>query len=103
MADTAAPAAPIEAKQENIKPEKPDEDAHKAALKQAEKSHADVMVKLVSYPPLQPSLSPTCNYTISELTPSLFRMLPRLNWTLLSPISPRIVLPISVDRTSSTR
>lgn len=31
------------------KPEKPDEEAHKANLKKADKEHADVMTKLVSF------------------------------------------------------
>ena len=48
MADVASPAAPVDAKKENVKPEKPDEEAYKAALKKAEKEHADSMTKFVS-------------------------------------------------------
>ena len=32
------------------KPEKPDEEAYKAALKKAEKDHADAMTKFVCFP-----------------------------------------------------
>ncbi len=54
MADVATPsgAAMFDAggpnTKENKKPEKPDEDAYKAALKKAEKEHADSMAKFVS-------------------------------------------------------
>jgi hypothetical protein len=50
MADVASPAAPVEAstKKENVKPEKPDEEAYKATLKKAEKEHAESMAKFVS-------------------------------------------------------
>jgi hypothetical protein len=48
MADVASPAAPVDAKRENVKPEKPDEVAYKASLKKAEKEHADSMTKFVS-------------------------------------------------------
>jgi hypothetical protein len=55
MADVATPsgAAMFDAgnateKKPTTKPEKPDEEAHKANLKKAEKEHADVMTKLVS-------------------------------------------------------
>ncbi|KAG0649193.1 hypothetical protein D0Z07_4550 [Hyphodiscus hymeniophilus] len=44
MADVA-PAASVDLKKENVKPEKPDEEAYKASLKKAEKEHADSMVK----------------------------------------------------------
>ena len=49
MADVT-PAPTVETKKENVKPEKPDEGAYKAALKQAEKEHADSMTKFVSSP-----------------------------------------------------
>jgi hypothetical protein len=53
MAELATPsgAAMFDAggaKQEHKKPEKPDEEAYKAALKKAEKEYADSMAKLVS-------------------------------------------------------
>lgn len=54
MADVATPsgAAKLDAgglnTKENKKPEKPDEGAYKAALKKAEKEHAESMVKFVS-------------------------------------------------------
>jgi hypothetical protein len=52
MADVASPTTPIEAgtKKDNVKPEKPDEEVYKAALKKAEKEHADSMTKFVSGP-----------------------------------------------------
>ena len=50
MAEVASPSAPIDAKKDLVKPEKPDEEAYKAALKKAEKEHADSMTKFVSYP-----------------------------------------------------
>lgn len=52
MADVATPsAAPVvDEKKKFEKPEKPDEAAYKAALKKAEKEHADSMAKFVSSP-----------------------------------------------------
>ena len=51
MTDVASHAAPVDGvKKENVKPEKPDEEAYKAALKKAEKEHADSMTKFVSEP-----------------------------------------------------
>ena len=47
MADVANPAASIDAKTENVKPEKPDEELYKASLKKAEKEHADSMARFV--------------------------------------------------------
>ena len=47
MADVATPAA-VDAKKEHVKPEKPNEDTYKAALKKAEKEHSDSMAKFVS-------------------------------------------------------
>ena len=54
MAAVAPPAAPVDAKKENVKPEKPDEEAYKASLKKAEKEHADSMAKFVSHNPPTP-------------------------------------------------
>lgn len=59
MADVASPAgaAVFADKTEKVdklekleKPEKPDEAAYKAALKKAEKDHADSMAKFVGFP-----------------------------------------------------
>jgi hypothetical protein len=47
MAGVVTPPA-VDAKKEHVKPEKPDEQAYKAALKKAEKEHADSMAKFVS-------------------------------------------------------
>lgn len=49
MADVATnpPSAEVD-KKGHSKPEKPDEDAYKSALKAAEKEHADSMAKFVS-------------------------------------------------------
>lgn len=58
MADVATPSgaamfdagAPVEEKKKGSeKPEKPDEEAYKAALKKAEKDHADAQAKCVSH------------------------------------------------------
>jgi hypothetical protein len=48
MADVATPS--VEDKKTKVfeKPEKPDEDAFKSALKKAEKEHADAQAKFVS-------------------------------------------------------
>lgn len=58
MADVATPAGAamfdggaVADKTRIEKPEKPDEDTYKAALKKAEKEHADSMAKLVSGSP----------------------------------------------------
>lgn len=64
MADLATPSGaamfdaggPTEKKQPAFtKPEKPDEEVYKAAVKKAEKEHADVMAKLVSILTLHPA------------------------------------------------
>jgi hypothetical protein len=51
MAEFATPsaAAIADATTEKKRPEKPDEEAYKAALKKAEKEHADVKAKFVSH------------------------------------------------------
>lgn len=50
MADVAAPKLNGEKKEkvELVKPERPDEETYRAALKKAEKEHADAMTKFVS-------------------------------------------------------
>lgn len=53
MAETVTtPSAEVE-KKPLTKPEKPDEEAYKLALKNAEKEHADSMAKFVSSSPLE--------------------------------------------------
>lgn len=44
-------AAPAAAPEKHVKPPKPDEDAFKKALNQAEKEHKAVMVKFVCFFP----------------------------------------------------
>lgn len=99
MAGVVTPPA-VDAKKEHVKPEKPDEQAYKAALKKAEKEHADSMAKFVSqlltYTPA--AMRNPRQTALTHADHSLFcRMLSRLNWTLLNPNrkTPRLQ---SVDR-----
>lgn len=51
-------SAPAPAPEKMVKPPKPDEDAFKKALNQAEKEHKAVMVKFVCLPPGVPPRAP---------------------------------------------
>ena len=71
MADVASPAAPVDAKKEHVKPEKPDEEAYKASLKKAEKEHADSMAKFVREAPTYARLH-YCRLTALTFTDLFF-------------------------------
>lgn len=107
MADVATPsgAAMFDAggaekkKPERLeKPERPDEEAYKAALTKAEKDHADSMTKFVCFP---------CSYALSLLLResnaryrllTFYRMPSAPNWILPNPRIKIRLLPSAVLR-----